>query len=309
MSTENSDVAHSLDEEIIATNQHDQVSNDHSQEEDLLGKSLSHVGRVFMANSLTPSPRTNSRKYSDDETGPDSINPESSDTDTFSAEIGAHLDGLSAEQRLRGIVENANTLEDICKRLNFSLPLAQLTNALQWKKNLVKFYPMIKGWTIQSEIPTFGKMLYIQGLKNVNDMKVDELEEKLDLAEDKLTAKLTKLHNRWTQIPSQDHAMKLVSISAALAWLGSQCMYDEGTILSSAADCTMHRGSEVEKLPTESPEALKCPIGVTYDDGKRNQHNEMKVTIRVEIINTLCLTIRISVLQYWRNQENIHYPV
>ena len=128
-----------------------------------------------------------------------------SSTDTLSADIGAHSCGLSAEQKFKGIVENAKTLAHICKGLTFSLPLAQLTNALQWKKNLVKFYPMIKGWEIQSETPTFGKMLYIQGLKNVNDMKIDELEEKLDLAEDKLTAKLTKLHNRWTQIPSQDH--------------------------------------------------------------------------------------------------------
>jgi hypothetical protein len=119
-----------------------------------------------------------------------------SSTDTFSADIGAHSNGLSAEQKLRGIVENANTIADICKGLTFSLPLAQLTNALQWKKNLVKFYPMIKGWEIQSEIPTFGKMLYIPGLKNVNQMKIDELEEKLDLAEDRLTAKLTRLHTR-----------------------------------------------------------------------------------------------------------------
>ena len=51
MSTVNSAAAHTLDEEEIATKQHDQVSNDQSQNdpsEDFHGKSLSHVGQVFM---------------------------------------------------------------------------------------------------------------------------------------------------------------------------------------------------------------------------------------------------------------------
>ena len=157
MPTENSDVAHSLDEEKIATNQHDQVSNDHSQKEDLLGKSLSHVGQVFMTNEgLTASPRIGSRNDSDDETGSGSTNPVSSNTDQFSADIRAHMLGLSAEQKLKDIVENSNSVDEICQRLNFSLPLAQLIDALQWERNLVKFYPMLEGWDIiQSEIPSF----------------------------------------------------------------------------------------------------------------------------------------------------------
>ena len=51
MSTVNSDAAHTLDEEEIATKQRDQVSNDHIQidpSEDFPGESLGHVGQVFM---------------------------------------------------------------------------------------------------------------------------------------------------------------------------------------------------------------------------------------------------------------------
>ena len=134
MSTEYSEVAHSLDEEMIATDKHDQERNDQRQEENFLGKSFSRVGQVFMTKSLTASPRTDPPKDSDDETGTDSLGLESSNTGTFSAEIRDHLDGLTAEQKFKIIVENAKTLAHICKGLTFSLPLAQLTNALQWKK-------------------------------------------------------------------------------------------------------------------------------------------------------------------------------
>jgi hypothetical protein len=74
MSTVNSAAAKcTLDEEEIATEQHDQVSNNKSQDdpsEDGHGKSFSHVGQVFMTNEgLTTSPPTDSRqKDSDDET-------------------------------------------------------------------------------------------------------------------------------------------------------------------------------------------------------------------------------------------------
>jgi hypothetical protein len=199
MSTVNSAAAYPLDEEEIATKQHDQVSNDHSQNdplEDSLGKSLSHVVQVFMTNSLTASTLIDSRKDSDDETGSGSTNPVSSNTDPLSAEIRVHTLGLSAEQKLKDIVENSNSVDEICQRLNFSLPLAQLIDALQWERNLLKFYPMHKGWDIQSEIPSFGKMLYIPSLKDVNPMKIDELEEKLESAQDNLTAKLIKQHAR-----------------------------------------------------------------------------------------------------------------
>ena len=54
-----------------------------------------------------------------------------------------------------------------------------MTNALQWKKNLVKFYPMLKGWKIQDQIPTFGGILYIPGMTNVKDMKFKEVEVNL----------------------------------------------------------------------------------------------------------------------------------
>ena len=176
MSTEKSDAAHSLDEEEEAT-KHGQVSYDQDgPSEDLLGKSLSHVGQVFMTNSLTASPRIDLRNDSDDETGSGSTNPVSSNTDQFSADIRAHMLGLSAEQKLKDIVENSNSVDEICQRLNFSLPLAQLIDALQWERHLVKFYPMLKGWDIQSEIPSFGRMLYIPSLRDVNLMKIDELE-------------------------------------------------------------------------------------------------------------------------------------
>ena len=59
-------------------------------------------------------------------------------------------------------------------------------------------------------------------------MKIEELEEKLESAQDKLTAKLTKQHARWEQIPDQARAKKLVSMSAALAWLDRQCMFEKG---------------------------------------------------------------------------------
>ena len=127
MSTVNSAAASPLDEEEIATKPHDQVSNDHSQNgppEDFLGKSFSHEGQVFIPNNLTASPRSDSRNDSDDDTGSGSTNPVSSNTDQFSAEIRAHMLGLSAEQKLKDIVENSNSVDEICERLNFSLPLA-----------------------------------------------------------------------------------------------------------------------------------------------------------------------------------------
>ena len=100
-------------------------------------------------------------------------------------------------------------------------------------------------------------------------MKVEELEEKLESAQDKLTAKLTKQHARWEQIPNQARAKKLVSMSAALAWLDRQCMFEKGTIVSSASDCTLYHGNEVVRTPTESPKELKCPErGVPDDRGK-----------------------------------------
>ena len=121
MSTVNSAAAtRTLDEEEKAT-KHDRVSYDQdSPSEDLLDKSLSHVGQVFMTNSLTASPRIDSRNDSDDDTGSGSTNPVSSNTDQFSAEIRAHTHGLSAEQKLKDIVESSNSVEEICKRLNFS---------------------------------------------------------------------------------------------------------------------------------------------------------------------------------------------
>ena len=142
MSTVNSAAAHTLDEEKLAT-EHDQVSNDQNHSDDPSedfhdGQSLSHVGQGFMTNEgLTASPRTDSRQIdSDDETSSSSTNPVSSNDDSFSADMEAHMQGLSAEQRLKDIVENSNSVEEICQRLNFSLPLAQLINALQWNQNL-----------------------------------------------------------------------------------------------------------------------------------------------------------------------------
>ena len=212
MSKEDSEFTHSLDEEIKAT-KHDQESNDQSQEVSLLGKSFSHVGQVFMPQSLTASPQT----YLKEKIAMTKHHRahRSSNTGTFSADIRDHNTGLTAEQRFKTIVENAKTLEEICEGLTFSLPLAQMTNALQWKKNLVKFYPMLKGWEIQTEIPTFGGILYIPGLKNVKDMKIKEVEVKLEEAEDDLTKKIARAHQRWTLIPSQDQALKVVSLSAA----------------------------------------------------------------------------------------------
>ena len=68
MSKENSEHAHSLDEEIIATKEHDQESNDQSQDVNFLGKSFSRVGQVFMTKNLTASPRNDPPEDSDDET-------------------------------------------------------------------------------------------------------------------------------------------------------------------------------------------------------------------------------------------------
>ena len=145
MSKDDSEFTHSLDEEIKATN-HDQGSNDQSQEVSLLGKSFSHVGQgLYIPHSLTESSQTY-QKDSDDETP---SGPQSSNTGSFTADIRDHNTGLTAEQKFKTIVENADTLEEICNGLSFSLPLAQMTNGLQWKKNLVKFYPMLKGWEIQ----------------------------------------------------------------------------------------------------------------------------------------------------------------
>ena len=145
MSKDDSEFTHSLDEEIKAT-KHDQGSNDQSQEVSLLGKSFSHVGQgLYIPHSLTESSQTYQKdsddekeKDSDDETPSD---PQSLKTGSFTADIRDHNTGLTAEQRFKTIVENANTLEEVCQGLTFSLPLAQMTNALQWKKNLVKFYP------------------------------------------------------------------------------------------------------------------------------------------------------------------------
>ena len=132
MSTVDSAVAPTLDEEEVATD-HDQVSNDedHSNDdpsEDFHGTSLSHVGRVFMTDAgLAASPQTDSRQTdSDDETNSSSTNPVSSN-DSFSVKIKAHVQRLSvsAEQRLTNIVNDSNSVEDICKGLTFSLPLAQ----------------------------------------------------------------------------------------------------------------------------------------------------------------------------------------
>ena len=231
--------------------------------------------------NLTASPQINLSKDSndsDDETGTNSKG--SSNTGEFSADIRDHVVGLSAEQKFKTIVENAESLAQICKGLTFSLPLAQLHNALQWEKNLVKFYPMLNGWDTKKEFPTFGKMLYIQGLKNVKDMKMKELEEKLVKVEDDLDEKLKRAHKRWTSISSDDRAMKVLSLSAALAWVSSQYTYGQGTILTSAADCTMFREGEAEPENATSPEtatypepatALEALQGVavpTYPDGK-----------------------------------------
>ena len=273
MSTVNSAAAKcTLDEEEIANEQHDRVSNDQSQydpSEDFPGKSLSHVGQGFMTKEdLTASPRTDFRKDSDDETGSSSTNPVSSNN-SFSADIKAHMLGLSAEQKLTGIVDNSNSVGEICQRLKCSLPLAQLINALKWEQNLVKFYPMLKGWGIQSKIPSFDDTLYIQSSKDLHLMKVEELEEKLESAQDRLTVKLKKQHARWEAIPNQAQAKKLVSMSAALAWLDRQCMFEKGTIVSSAINCTLYHGNEVVQTPSESPKELKCPEhGVPDDRGK-----------------------------------------
>jgi hypothetical protein len=82
MSTENSNDAHSLDEEMKATDEHDQVRDDHSQEENLLERSTSHVGQGFLVNGLDLSSLTHSIEDSDDEsrTGTNSLTQESSDT-------------------------------------------------------------------------------------------------------------------------------------------------------------------------------------------------------------------------------------
>jgi hypothetical protein len=139
MSTEISDAAHTLDEEKIATKHRDHVSNDHiptDPTEGFPGDSFGQVSQVFLTEEdLDSSTRTDSRQEdSDDETGSDLGKSKSPNTDTLSAEIGAHSHGLSAEQKLRNIVKTSNSVVDICKRLDFSLPLAQLTNALQWEK-------------------------------------------------------------------------------------------------------------------------------------------------------------------------------
>ena len=144
MNKDDSEFTHSLDEEIKAT-KHDQERNDQSQEVSLLSKSFSYVGQVYIPDDLTASPQT-SQKDSDDETPSGSRSSNTGQTGSFTADIRDHNTGLTAEQRFKTIVENATTLEEICQGLTFSLPLAQMTNALQWKKNLVKFYPMLKGW-------------------------------------------------------------------------------------------------------------------------------------------------------------------
>ena len=135
-----------LDEENSAT-EHGRVSNDENlsnaqenlslMDSDQNDLSVSRDGQVFMQNAnLTASPQPISRRAdSNDETGSSSTHPVNSN-DSFSDRIKAHVQSLSAEQRLKDIVENSNLVEDICESLNFSLPLAQLLNALQWDQHL-----------------------------------------------------------------------------------------------------------------------------------------------------------------------------
>ena len=170
MSKVNSAAARTRDDEEKATVHHDQVSDDQDHDDpskDHPDISLSYEGQgFFQIGDLTAlKQNVSSETGSDSDDASGSRSTKVSSNHTLPADIGDHLHGLTAEQKLRGIVDNSNTVEDICKRLTFSLPLAQLTNALEWKKNLVKLYPMIKGWEIQKEIPTFGEMLYIRGLK------------------------------------------------------------------------------------------------------------------------------------------------
>ena len=223
MSTVNSAAAkRTLDEEEKAT-KHDQVSHDQD--------GLSHVGQAFMTNEgLTASPRTDFRNDSDDETGSSSTNPVSLNN-SFSNDIKAHVLGMSAEQRFRDIVDNSNSVAEICQRLEFSLPLAQLINALQGEQNLVEFYPELEGWDIRSTLPSFNNTLYIPSSKDLQLMTVEALEEKLESAQEKLTTRLKKQHARWERISNQAQAKKLVSMSAALAWLDHQCMFTKGTIV------------------------------------------------------------------------------
>ena len=85
-------------------------------------------------------------------------------------------------------------------------------------------------------MPSFDNKIYIKLSKDLHLMTVEELEEELEAAEDKLTERLKKEHARWEGIPITARAKKLVSISAALTWLDLQTGFEPGTIVSSAID-------------------------------------------------------------------------
>jgi len=175
-------------------------------------------------------------------------------------------------------------------------------------------------------MPTFDNKLYIKLSKDLHLMTVEELEEELEAAEDKLTERLKKEHARWGEIPITARAKKLVSLSAALAWLDLQNGFEQGTIVSSAIDCTLYHGNEAVQTPSESPKELKYPAhGVPDDSGKTlspivvesselvddEQEEEKENERPVEdgnqgadtIVATLCLTLRRSVIRYQSDQD------
>ena len=115
-------------------------------------------------------------------------------------------------------------------------------------------------------------------------------------------------------------------MSAALAWLDRQCMFEKGTIVSSAIDCTLYHGNEVVQTPSESSKELKCPEhGVPDDRGKTlspivvesselvdDEQEEEKERKRPDedgnegakiLVVTLCLTFRRSVIRYQSDQD------
>ena len=101
-------------------------------------------------------------------------------------------------------------------------------------------------------------------------MTFDELEQELKAVEEKMMdKKLIDHHARWVKIPAVSLTRKLISTSAALAWLDHQSRFEQGTIIACAHGCSMYHGNEVTKTSSESPKEFEhSGYGVANGTGK-----------------------------------------
>ena len=167
-----------------------------------------------MKNNLTESSQPSFRQAdSDDETGSSSTHQMDSN-DSFSNHIQAHVEGLSAEQRITGCVENSNSVEDICEGLKLSLPLAQLMNALRWDQHLYRTFPTI---IKNADIWQNSVHQVFEGSASSNCWWTKKKE--LKGVEDNLTDKLIEQHASWVNIPIKARAEKNYRVNLSKAQL------------------------------------------------------------------------------------------